>query len=139
MKNGFNKGSCNLPELTIGDRVKTENQTTLRKIRWDKTRVMTSMLCDRQYEILVDGIHHISLRIRRHLRKIEAPKPEVVLEEDKDRSRRKSENLQQLQKPEKFQKLHHFQTLQNLQAFQKLLQLQKLQGEVPGHRVYLKD
>ena len=79
MKNSFIKGSCNLPKLTVGDRVRIQNQTNLRKIRWDRTNVITGILRDRQYTVLIDGSCRITVR---NLRQVYVPKPEVVLEEE---------------------------------------------------------
>ena len=70
MKAAFDKGSRVLPELQVGDRVRIQNQTTLRRIRWDKTGKITGILRDRQYTILVDGSRQITVRNRCHLRKI---------------------------------------------------------------------
>ena len=55
MKAAFDKGSRVLPELQVGDGVRIQNQTTLRRIRWDKKGKITGILRDRQYRILVDG------------------------------------------------------------------------------------
>ena len=35
METSFNKGSKVLPELSVSDRVRVQNRTTLRMIRWD--------------------------------------------------------------------------------------------------------
>ena len=87
MKNSFNKGSHSFRELAVGDSVCIQNQTTLRKIRWDRMGIITGILHHRQYKIIMDGSHHLTVRNRRHLRKIEVPKPEpeeVKLEEEDD-------------------------------------------------------
>ena len=55
MKMTFDKGSRVLPELAIGDKVRIQNQTTLRKIKWDRTGMITDILRDRWYSILVKG------------------------------------------------------------------------------------
>ena len=70
MKTTWDKGSRVLPDLQIGDRVRIQNQTTLRRIRWDRTGKITGILRDRQYTVLVDGSRRITVRNRRHLRKI---------------------------------------------------------------------
>ena len=44
----FNKGGKILPELEVGDKVRIQNQTTVRKMRWDKTGVITGTVRDRQ-------------------------------------------------------------------------------------------
>ena len=75
IKTSFDKGSRVLPELTIGDKVRIQNHTTLRKIRWD-------ILRDCQYKVLIDGSCCVKVRNRRHLCKIETPTLEVKLEDD---------------------------------------------------------
>ena len=40
----INKGSKVLPELSVGDRVRVQNRTTLRMIRWDKTGMVMKKL-----------------------------------------------------------------------------------------------
>merc|ERR1712239_61290 len=77
----FNKGSKSLPQLEVGDRVRIQNHTTVRTRRWDKTGVVMKILRERQYEILVDGSRRLTVRNRRHLRKVEAP---VETREDKE-------------------------------------------------------
>ena len=71
MKKSFDKGSRVLPELFVGDKVRIQNQTTLRRTRWDKAGRITGILRDRQYTVLVDGSRCITVRNRCHLRKIE--------------------------------------------------------------------
>ena len=44
METSFNKGSKVLPELSVGDRVRVQNLTTLRMIRWDKTGMVMKKL-----------------------------------------------------------------------------------------------
>ena len=44
METSFNKGSKVLPELSVGDRVRVQNRTTLRMIRWDKTGMVMKKL-----------------------------------------------------------------------------------------------
>ena len=73
METSFNKGSKVLPELSVGDRVRVQNQTTLRMIRWDKTGMVMKKLRDRQYKIIMDSSRRVTVRNRRHLRKVEKP------------------------------------------------------------------
>ena len=42
-------------------------------MRWDRTGMIVRILKERQYEILVDGSRRVTVRNRRHLRKIEKP------------------------------------------------------------------
>ena len=49
---------------------------------WEKTGVITKLLSDRKYEVMMDGSHHITTRNRRHLRRI--PGKKVELEEDEE-------------------------------------------------------
>merc|ERR1712082_3042 len=72
-ESAFNKGSKLLHPLEVGDKVRIQNHTTVRTRRWDKTGVVMKILRDRQYEILVDGGRRLTVRNRRHLRKVEAP------------------------------------------------------------------
>ncbi len=44
METSFNKGSKVLPELSVGDRVRVQNLTTLRMIRFDKTGMVMKKL-----------------------------------------------------------------------------------------------
>ena len=46
METSFNKGRKVLPELSVSDRVRVQNQTTLRMIRWDKTGMVMKKLCE---------------------------------------------------------------------------------------------
>ena len=71
METSFNKGSKVLPELSVGNRVRVQNRTTLRMIRWDKTGMVMKKLRDRQYEIVMDSSCRVTVRNRRHLRKVE--------------------------------------------------------------------
>ena len=71
-----------LTELVVGDRVRIQNQTTVWKIRWDRFGVITDILRDQQYTVLVDGSCCLTVRNRHHLRKIEDPKPNLELEEE---------------------------------------------------------
>ena len=77
MKKYYDKGSKVLPELAVGDKVRIQNQTMVRTTRWDKTGVIMRVLKDRQYEILVDGSMRLTVRNRRHLRKVEKPAEEA--------------------------------------------------------------
>ena len=71
METSFNKGSKVLPELPVGDRVRVQNRTTLRMISWDKTGMVMKKLRDRQYKIVMDSSRRVTVRNRRHLRKVE--------------------------------------------------------------------
>ena len=47
--------------------------------------MVTKILRDRQYEILMDGSHRLTVRNRRHLRKVEKPvEEEPGLEEEEE-------------------------------------------------------
>ena len=69
----FNRGSKELPELAVGDKVRIQNNTTLRPTRWDKTGEIMRILRDRQYEVMVDGSRRLTVRNRKHLRKVMDP------------------------------------------------------------------
>ena len=47
-----------------------QNHTTNRTTKWDKTGRVTKDLGNRQYEVLLDGSRRITLRNRKHLRRI---------------------------------------------------------------------
>ena len=66
----FNTGARPLPPLVVGDMVRIQNQTTTRKIKWDKTGTVVEVLPNRQYSVMVSGSRRLTSRNRRHLRKI---------------------------------------------------------------------
>ena len=80
MKDCYDKGSKALPKLEVGDKVHVQNQTTIRTTKWDGTGIITAILGDRKYEIMMDGSRRITVRNRRHLRKI----PRKVVEEEEE-------------------------------------------------------
>ena len=55
METSFNKASKVLPELSVGNRVRVQNRTTLSMILWDKTGMVMKKLRDRQYKIVMDS------------------------------------------------------------------------------------
>ena len=77
MSESYDKGSRALPTLAVGDCVRVQNQTTTRTTKWDKTVVVTKLLGNRQYEVMMDGSRHITMRNRRHLRRIPGKKMET--------------------------------------------------------------
>ena len=82
MKKYFDRGSRPLAPLNVGDRVRIQNHTTVRRIRWDLTGVITQVKRDRQYVVMVDGSRRLTTRNRRHLRLIPDP---INLEEPRRR------------------------------------------------------
>ena len=54
-KKAFDKVSRVLPELTVGDRMRIQNLMIVRKMKWDRTGVITDIMRDRQYSMLVNG------------------------------------------------------------------------------------
>merc|ERR1712082_58984 len=80
MLDTYNKGAKQLPPLDAGDKVRVQNQTTIRTTKWDRTGVITATLGNRKYEIMMDGSRRITTRNRRHLRKI--PGKEIVQEKE---------------------------------------------------------
>ena len=82
MTESYERGSRSLPTLSVGDSVRVQNQTTTRTTKWDKTGVVTKLLSDRKYEVMMDGSHRITTRNRRHPRRI--PGKKVQLEEDEE-------------------------------------------------------
>ena len=76
----YNRGSRDLPTLVVGVRV--QNQTTTRTTKWDKTDMVTKLISDRKYEVMMDGSRRITTRNRRHLRRI--PGKKVELEENEE-------------------------------------------------------
>ena len=82
MMESYDNGSRVLPPLTVGDSVRVQNQTTTRTTKWDKTGRVTKDLGNRQYEVLLDGSRRITMRNRKHLRRI--PGKHVVIEEGEE-------------------------------------------------------
>ena len=73
MKKYFDRGTRPLTPLNVGDRVRIQNNTTVRRIHWDLTGTVTQVKRDRQYVIMVDGSRRLTTRNRRHLRRIPDP------------------------------------------------------------------
>ena len=94
MSESYDKGSRLLPTLSVGDFIRVQNQTTNRTTKWDKSGRVTKILGNRQYEILMDGSRRVTMRNRRHLRRI--PGKQVVLEEEGEE---KDDEIQDLQAP----------------------------------------
>ena len=82
MVESYDRGSKILSMLSVGDIVRVQNQTTTRTIKWDKNRVVTKLLSNRKYEIIMDGSCCITIRNRRHLRRIPGKKVELKEEEE---------------------------------------------------------
>ena len=80
MSESYDRNSRVLPELSVGDCVRVQNQTTSRTTKWDKSGRVTKVLGNRQYEILMDGSRRVTMRNRRHLRRI--PGKQVEQEEE---------------------------------------------------------
>ena len=78
----YDQGSRPLPPLSIGDHMRVQNQTTTRTTNWDKTDVITAILGERKYKIMMDRSCHLTTRNRRHLRRI--PSPEINLQKEKE-------------------------------------------------------
>ena len=73
MEENFNDGSKNLSPLCIGDRVRVQNQTTVRTTKWDMTEIITAVLDNRKYMLIMDGSRHITFRNRMYLKRIPGP------------------------------------------------------------------
>ena len=82
MSESYDKGSRSLPTLSVGDHIRVQNQTTNRTTKWDKTGMVIKDLGNRQYEIMIYGSRHITMRNRRHLRRI--PGKKLVIEEGEE-------------------------------------------------------
>ena len=93
MSAAYDKGSRLLPTLSVGDFVRVQNQTPSRTTKWDKSGRVTKDLGNRQYEIMMDGSRRVTMRNRRHLRRI--PGKLVVLEEGEE----KDDEIQDLRAP----------------------------------------
>jgi len=70
MEKGFNRGSKTLKPLEVGDRVRVQNQTMVKRIRWDKLGMVVRVMNHRHNEVKIDGRRSTTIRNRRHLRKI---------------------------------------------------------------------
>ena len=68
MKEAYDQGSRSLTPLCIGDHVRVQNQTTTQMTKWDKTGIITAVLGEHKYEIMMDGSRCLTTRNRRHLR-----------------------------------------------------------------------
>jgi len=63
--------------------VAMQNQVGQHKCKWDRTGVITEVLPNRQYRILIDGSRRLTLRNRRFLRKI-SPVTRIVTNDHTD-------------------------------------------------------
>ena len=75
----------NLPPLTVGDRVRLQNQVGPHPTKWDKTGVVIEVRQFHQYAVRIDGSGRITLRNRKFLRKYQpaqAPLPRRSVIED---------------------------------------------------------
>ena len=88
MSESYDKGSRVLPKLSDGDFVRVQNQTTTRTTKWDRSGRVTKVLGNRQYKILMDGSRRVTMRNRRHLRRIPGKQvePEEEGEEEDDKN-----------------------------------------------------
>ena len=68
----YNKAARDLPKLEVGDKVRVQNQTTVRCNKWDQTGTVVEVLKNRQYTVKISGSGRCTIRNRRHLRKIPA-------------------------------------------------------------------
>ena len=59
-----------LKELEVGDSVQVQNQTGNYPGKWHRTGVITTVLPNRQYHVVMDGSRRVTLRNRKFLRKI---------------------------------------------------------------------
>ena len=73
-----------LQPLSLGDYVQVQNQSGPHPTKWGNTGVVSEVLPNRQYNIVVDGSRRITLRNRRFLRKIDpvSRKSQVFPEQD---------------------------------------------------------
>ena len=53
------------------------NDKTTRNTKWDKTSIITKILSDRKYEVMMDGSRRITMRNMRHLRRVPGNKAEL--------------------------------------------------------------
>ena len=88
MTEAYDQGSWPLPLLSIEDHMRVQNQTTTRTTNWDKTGVITAILGERKYKIMMDRSCHLTTRNRRHLRRI--PSPEINLQKEKEKEEEES-------------------------------------------------
>ncbi len=59
-----------LKTLDIGDAVQVQNQVGSHPNKWNNTGVVSSVLPNRQYNVVMDGSRRVTLRNRRYLRKV---------------------------------------------------------------------
>ncbi len=66
----MNSKAKELQALQVGDSVQVQNQTGNHPGKWNRTGIVTTVLPNRQYHIVMDGSRRVTLRNRRFLRKI---------------------------------------------------------------------
>jgi len=71
----WSKNTKNLRPLRVGDEVSIQNLAGNNPLKWDRTGVVVEVLGYDQYYVKVDGTGRITLRNRKHLRKIGFRKP----------------------------------------------------------------
>lgn len=70
-----------LTPLRLGDVVQVQNQIGNHPLKWDNTGVISEVLPNRQYHVVMDGSRRISLRNRRFLKKI-LPVTQKIINDD---------------------------------------------------------
>ena len=65
----WNEHTKRLPPLSVGDRVRIQNQIGPHPLKWDKTGMVVEVRQFDQYVIKVDGSNRVTLRNRKFLRK----------------------------------------------------------------------
>ena len=74
-----------LPPLTVGNRVRIQNQTGSHPTKWDNTGIVAEVCQFDQYAIRVDGSGRITIRNRKFLKKylpVQQPLPRCSIAED---------------------------------------------------------
>ena len=69
----YNRGSCKLDQLSVGEKVPVQNQTIVRGKKWDRTGTIVEILPFRKYRVRIDGGGRTTVRNRRFLIPIPSP------------------------------------------------------------------
>ena len=69
LDNSDNSKRRELTPLKVGDSVQVQNQTGNHPSKWNNTGVISDVLPNRQYHVIMDGSRRVSLRNRRFLKK----------------------------------------------------------------------
>ena len=64
------KAKRELQTLEVGDVVIIQNQAGNKPLKWSKTGSIVEVRPNRQYKVLIEGSHNVTLRNRKFLKKV---------------------------------------------------------------------